>query len=474
MTAPWSNGLRGFTTLVLLAVAGCAIDQAKEVAKYRSVVGPDQPLPAFTSGEPLSLQRALELANQNNEQIGLQGEAYLQALIAKDRAVGNFLPTLSMNPAYSFRQQSLPNTGSPFSSTNAAFTNSVSGNENLFRGFRDINTYRAANLTTDQRRALLLNTQANVLVLVAQTYYQAILSERNVVVLRNSLVVQEAHVDEARQRVKFGVKTPLDVLLSEAQAANTRGLLITAQSNVVNGRSTLTFLLGVPVQSSPLIDDVRIPAELPTLDQLLEQGSQYRQDLIAAAAAIAAAKYEVHVAIGQYYPSVTLNLNYILSKPEVSNSSWWSGVLSANIPIFSAGQIEADVRSAWSFLRSAKLSESQTRKQVVEDVEISYHNIFASRERVQVLEVQVVAAAEALRQAEERFKAGAGPNIDRLVAQDQLLSAQLQLTTAQVNYKLFHLELLRAIGKLTTRLPGQPTTQPTTLPTAPTTAPAAQ
>ncbi|MCY2953450.1 MAG: TolC family protein, partial [Planctomycetota bacterium] len=162
------------------------------------------------------------------------------------------------------------------------------------------------------------------------------------------------------------------------------------------------------------------------------------------------------------------------SKPELSNSGWWSGVLSANIPIFSAGQIEADVRSAWSFLRTAKLGESQTRKQVVEDVEISYHDIFASRERVQVLQVQVVAAAEALRQADERYKAGVGPNIDRLIAQDQLLSAQLQLTTAQVNYKLFHLELFRAIGKLTTRLPDQPATQPTTLPTAPTTVPAAQ
>jgi outer membrane protein len=474
MTAVWSNGFRAFTLVALLALAGCAVDQAKEVAKYRSVVGPDQPLPAFTPGEPLSLQRALELANQNSEQIGLQGEAYLQALIAKDRAVGNFLPTLSMNPAYSFRQQSQPNTGSPFSSTNAAFTNSLSGNQNLFRGFRDINTYRAANLNADQRRALLLNTQANVLVGVAQTYYQATLAERSVDVLKNSLAVQDRRVYETSEKVKAGTAIPLDVAQSEAQAAATRALLITAQNNVANGRSILTFLLGVPVQSCPLVDDVRIPAELPTLDQLLEQAAQYRQDIVAAVAAVEAAKYDVHVAIGQYYPSVSLNLNYILSKPELSNSGWWSGVLSANIPIFSAGQIEADVRSAWSFLRTAKLGESQTRKQVVQDVQISYHDIFASRERLHVLKVQLDAAAEALRQADERYLRGVGLNIDRLIAQDSLLSAQLQLTSQQVNDKLFHLELIRAIGKLTTRLPDQPTTQPTTLPAAPTTVPAAQ
>ena len=482
MTAVGFRSLRWLTALMVLGIAGCAVNQAKEVAKYRSVIGADKPIPPFLPGQPLSLERALELANYNNERLGLQGEAYLQALIAKDRAIGNFLPTISMNPSYSFRQPSEPNTGGPFSSTNAAFTNSISGSENLFRGFRDINNYRAAGLTADQRRALLLDAQATVLIGVAQVYYQTVLAERSVEVLTNSLAVQEARVDEAQTRVKEGLAIALDVYQSEAQAAATKALLVVAQNSVANGRSTLAFLLAVPVQKSPFVDDVRIPDLFPSIDALQSQAARSRQDLVAAAAAVEAAKYDVKAAIGEYYPSVNLNLSYILSKPEVASGTWWNGVLSANIPIFSAGQIEADVRTAWSFLRSAKLSESQTRRQVVQDVEIAYQNVLTSRERLPILQVQVAAAAEALRSAEGLYTAGTGKNIDRLVAQDQLLSAQLQLTSQQVNHKLFHLELLRALGTLSTRLPGEPTTQPatqpatlpTTLPTAPTTLPAVQ
>lgn len=475
MTVVWSNDSRfAFALVAVFAIAGCAVDQEKEVSLYRSVIGSERPLPDFVAGEPLTLQRALELANHNNESLRLQGEAYVQSLIAKDRAIGNFLPTISMGPAYSFRQQSQPNTGTPFSSTNAAFTNSLSGSQNLFRGFRDINNLRAANLTADQRKAMLLNAQADVLIGVAQTYYRTLLAERSVEVLTNSLSVQDRRVYETREKVRAGTSIPLDVAQSEAQAAATRALLITAQSTAVTGRSTLAFLLGVPVERSPLVDDVQIPTTLPDLHQLIEQAFLYRQDLVAAAAGVEAAKSDVEVAIGQYYPSVSLNLNYILSKPEVSNSGWWNGVLSANIPIFTAGQIRADVRAAWSLLRSAKLSESQTRKQIVEDVQISYEDIRASRERLQVLRIQRDAAAEALRQAEERYLRGVGLNIDRLIAQDSLLSAQLQLTTQQVNDKLFHLTLLRAVGKLTTKLPGQTATRPTTLPIAPTTVPAVQ
>ena len=60
----------------------------------------------------------------------------------------------------------------------------------------------------------------------------------------------------------------------------------------------------------------------------------------------------------------------------------WEGLLSANLPIFSAGLIEADVRQAWSLYRQAALIESQLRRQVAQDVQLSYQDIMAAQERV--------------------------------------------------------------------------------------------
>ena len=46
----------------------------------------------------------MALANEDNEQIGLQGENYVQAMIAKSRAVAAFLPTVSFQPDFTIEQ----------------------------------------------------------------------------------------------------------------------------------------------------------------------------------------------------------------------------------------------------------------------------------------------------------------------------------------------------------------------------------
>ena len=102
---------------------------------------------------------------------------------------------------------------------------------------------------------------------------------------------------------------------------------------------------------------------------------------------------------------------------------------------------------------------------------IAHENLLASKERLRELQVQLKAAEEALLQAEQSYRAGLGTNLEWLVAQDQLLSAQLQLTSERYNQKVFYLALLRAVGALSIRLPGEPA--PTTMPmTIPTTQPA--
>ena len=91
--------------LVPLLICGCVVDQDKEVATYREVIDP--PLFTVTSQpadpQPLTLDDALRLANRNNENLAIQGETYLQAIIDRKRAVAAFLPTINLAPTYFFR-----------------------------------------------------------------------------------------------------------------------------------------------------------------------------------------------------------------------------------------------------------------------------------------------------------------------------------------------------------------------------------
>jgi outer membrane protein len=469
----------GISALFAVGLAGCKVDQAKEVATYRRILDQDSPPVDYAPGQPLTLEKALALANYHNETLGLRGEDYFQALIAKDRAAAAFMPTISINPGYSVSQQlhgqsnsvaiPSPSGKSKGGGENHHIDIPAEGRMNLFNGFIDLNNYRAAGRTIEERRALLLDAQATVLLDVAQVYYSVLTSERNVEVLKNSLKVQEEHLRDARSKLQAGLGKQLDVAQSEAQASATRVTLIQAQSNVITGRSTLSNLIGARITAdAPLVDDAQFTTDLAPLDELERIAEASRQDLIAAEALVQARVYEVEAAVGEYYPSVTFNATYFLEKESSPTQAKWSAGLSANIPIFTGGIIQADVRQAWSFLRQAKMNESATRRQIIADVEITHENVRASLERLRELQIQLSSAEEALRQADQSYRVGIATNLERLTAQDQLLSAQLQLTTERFTQKVSRMNLLRVTGRLSTRLPGEalaPTTQPQTRPT---------
>ena len=93
----------GLLSLCCTLAFGVGCDFDHDVARYRALL--DGPHPAavapFDAAAPLPLRRALQVADRDNESIGLSGENYVQALAAKMKAAGTFLPTLSLSPTYS-------------------------------------------------------------------------------------------------------------------------------------------------------------------------------------------------------------------------------------------------------------------------------------------------------------------------------------------------------------------------------------
>ncbi len=81
---------------VTSAMHGCKVDQEKEIATYRRVLEADVKgnVIRLAPGEPVSLTRVMLLANQDNERLNIEGENFLQAIIAKKRllADGEFRP----------------------------------------------------------------------------------------------------------------------------------------------------------------------------------------------------------------------------------------------------------------------------------------------------------------------------------------------------------------------------------------------
>jgi len=468
----------------MLPLAGCQpVNPDKEVEVYRKILDSKvHRVEPPAAGSPLTLGVAMALTNQTNEDLAQRGEDYLQALIARNRAVASFLPTVSFQPNFTIEQRATGNGatgvgpagtgigsggtagGTGTSSTGAVgsggFRNSgstslrfeapVVGNINLFRGFGDLANLATVEAQIEQRRALLLDAQAALLLNTAQVFYQVLRSEQQAEVLRKTLQTQDARVTDEEQRLKNGLSTNLAVAQTRAQAADTRARLALAEGDVGNARNTLSLLTGLPEVAHPLVDDFAVPdaALRQSDDAIIAAALLGREDLRAAEAGVRAARSAVDAAIAQYYPSVSLNVSGFLYREFFSDASKWNAVLSANLPIFSAGIIEADVRTSWSRLRQAALFESGLRRRVIDDVRQATLNLRTAERRLKALADQVAAAAEALRQAQSALANKLAIVLDVLNAQDQLLNAQLLLTGAKFDRTVFYLDLLRATGAL--------------------------
>jgi outer membrane protein, multidrug efflux system len=271
-------------------------------------------------------------------------------------------------------------------------------------------------------------------------------------VIQSSLAVQEERVRDVEARQQAGLARPLDVSQTLAQAASTRVSLVSARGDVNNGRTTLATLIGVDKVDGPLSEaggeELSRNVPLAPLGSYEQHALESREDVLAARAAVGAARQRVHEAVNQYYPSVTLNLTGFLYREDFADASKWTAVLNANIPIFTAGEIEADVRRAWSELRQAALFESLTRREALQGVRLAYENVAASRERLNGLATQVEAAQAALEQAEGSYRVGLATNLERLTAQSALLSAELQLASERFDQALLLMDLTRFTGRL--------------------------
>jgi outer membrane protein len=315
----------------------------------------------------------------------------------------------------------------------------------------------------------MLDAQATLLLDVSAAYYQVLLAERSIDVLTRSLDAQQERVRDAQGKINAGTGKPLDLAQAEAQAASTRVQLVQARGDAANARTLLAFLIGTKEVSGPLRDDYTVPTEAGLVEDLLSQAWTSREDYKAAQALVEASVHNVEAAIGEYYPSVSLNITGYLFRENFADASKWNTLLQVNLPIFSAGVIEADVRTAWSRLRQAALQQSLIRRQIEQEVRQFYQNYITSSGKLRDLDIQIRAASEAYRQARAGFGAGTAIFLDVLTAQNVLLNSELEAATEAFNEKVIYLNLLRITGQMKLRLiqhatTTQPTTGPATIP----------
>jgi outer membrane protein TolC len=287
---------------------------------------------------------------------------------------------------------------------------------------------------------------------------QTIRTFYTIVLLRKSLLVQDEqiealnkHLDVTQKRVSAGSATSFDVLTTQVRVAASQNQRVEILNSLQKQESVLRQLLNLQASNPLLIrgsfEQVSIALNI---DSLIQVAMLRRPELKLVRDAEQSAQFQKKLNSLGNMPSLNVNVAYGLKNGYEPNiyamrGNWMWGV-QARVPLFDGGRVNHQEEEAQAVVESEQAHAQDVTRQVRSDVEQTIADVQASGSKVQISEVQLRQAHEAVTIARTRYETGSITNLDLLDAETAESSAKLMNLQALYRFVLSKYELGRAIG----------------------------
>ena len=306
----------------------------------------------------------------------------------------------------------------------------------------------AASDTTTARADLRLE--------VSRAFWAVVTAKAAVAVLEEALTRSGVNVGDARQRLSAGLVPPNEVASAQAQEARQRMLLVEARNQRDVASAELARLTGIdPSQTiEPVAVLERDVAPVPSFDALAREGLANRSERKALELRITAADSQRTAASAGRRPLVSIGGGVDYARPNTRifpradrwDDSWDAGV-NVTWSLWDGGRVAADVAQASSMGTAIRERLQEFDSVLAVEVRQRSLEISSGTAAVAAADEAVRAAAEARRVVGERYRAGVIAQGDVLDAELMLLQAQLDRTRALANVRLAEARLDRALGR---------------------------
>ncbi len=268
--------------------------------------------------------------------------------------------------------------------------------------------------------------------------------------LTRTLAAREESLRLTQVREQGGVAPLLDVRQAEQLVLGARTQITDVQRRTAQVEHALSLLLGRP--PGPITRGLaltaqphgpEIPAGLPS--SLLERRPDVRQ----AEQRLAAATARIGVAEAQRFPQIGLTASGGVASTSLSNlltSGTWAVGAGLVQPIFNAGRNRSRVALAEAQAQEVALAWQGTVLQSLREVADALVAYQRRREVRETQEALVVAAADARRLADVRYRGGATGYLEVLDSETRLFLAELVLVQARLTELTAFVEVYRALG----------------------------
>jgi outer membrane protein len=324
-------------------------------------------------------------------------------------------------------------------------------NQPIYRGGRTEAQTRQAINTIQSTRAQTLAVETAVFQAVAQAHLDVVRDQALVEVQRNNVEVLRNQLAATRDRFRVGEVTRTDVAQAESSLAQGQGTLVAQQGTLEISRAEYVRAVGHP--PGTLILPRERPALPATREEALSLAADNNFNVVSATFAELAARDNIDVVRGQLLPQIsvvgTLNRSYDAItgvKGTLSNSAQTTAQVT--MPLYEGGAIYSQTRQAEQTVGQRGSQIDDARRAAVQTASQFWSSLEAARASISSFAAAVRAAQIALQGVQQEALVGTRTVLDVLIQNQQLLTTQSQLITAQHDAALAEFSLAAAIGRL--------------------------
>ena len=328
---------------------------------------------------------------------------------------------------------------------------SIQLSQPIFRGFQTLNRTALAEANVRAGRANLSSTEQSVL-LQAVAAYMNVVRDRRIVTLRQQDVKGlEEQMKAADARFNVGEITRTDVAQARASYSLSQSNLALAVAQRASSMANYEQIIGKAPGS---LKSPGLPKVLPrSLEAALAKAETANPEVIAAIFTEEAALRQVDFAFGDLLPRANVVAEYSTQ----NDASGVDGLRatsqavygSVSMPLYEAGQTYSGIREAKQVASQRRIQVIERQRDVRQAVIASWNNLVAAGQTIASSSEQVKASQLALDGVKQEAQVGSRTTLDVLNAQQDVVSAQVQLAQAERDQIVASYQLLAVTGQLT-------------------------
>ena len=404
-----------------------------------------------------TLKECVDYALENN--ISIKQNKLAANLAEKDVEIskGNFLPNLNASSSGRFNSGLSQNTTGVLSATdNFSGSFNLSSSGNIFNGFRNLNSYKQAQLGVESSKLDIEFIQNDISLRVVNTYLNVLFAKENLNVAKTQSEINNKQIEAVKSRYEAGAVAKGELLNVQSTAANDAQNVV-RQENILNiALLNLAQLLQI---DSNNFDVANIDVGSPSSSLLYNNANDVylkavgnRPEIKKAELNIKNSDLGIELSKGAFLPTLSYNVGISTSYyhqfnnlfPGQTNDYFFKQVLkdrvqygaslSLNIPIFNRFQTKNRVAKSIINKKQSEYALESQKLQLQQIIEQSFLDAKAAVKTYEAAKLSLDAQKEAFKNAQERYNFGSMTQFDFDQVRNRLVNAEGAMIRSKYDY----------------------------------------